>query len=199
MKRGKQTMKYYNLDEIKTTMRKDIERTNAIIKAWENVSFPTKKDGSPFANMSKNISGAKYVPLSYAMQGGEYELEVFTNCRSCGYVKDNINVYELVCYLKDENKIAKKENYLPKVQYLNQVYKFDLDDIKQAVSERIDYLKAYVNDLENQLSKVDEIFYNFRNAYDKAMKQLESDTSEFSHKDAYYAVLDCVKERYPYI
>ena len=192
-------MKYYNLDEIKTTMRKDIERTNAIIKAWENVSFPTKKDGSPFANMSKNISGAKYVPLSYAMQGGEYELEVFTNCRSCGYVKDNINVYELVCYLKDENKIAKKENYLPKVQYLNQVYKFDLDDIKQAVSERIDYLKAYVNDLENQLSKVDEIFYNFRNAYDKAMKQLESDTSEFSHKDAYYAVLDCVKERYPYI
>lgn len=192
-------MKYYNLDEIKTDLRRDIAINKAYIDAWKAVYFPTKKDGKPFANMQNNIHGAKYAPVSYSMQAGEYELTVYTSCYAAGYIHDEINVYDLVKYLKDENKKEKTQNYMPKNTYLEQVYKFDLDDIKDAVVNRIDYLTEYVADMEKQLKKIDTIFSNFRNAYDNAMKQLESDTAEFAHKNAYYAVLDCVKERYPYV
>lgn len=43
----------YNLDGIKTSLKIEIEEREAILKAWENVTFPTKKNGEPFAVMSK--------------------------------------------------------------------------------------------------------------------------------------------------
>lgn len=191
---------FYNRDDIRTSIEKDIAINTAYVQAWEKVTFPTKKDGKPFSAMSKNINGAKYEVVSYAMQPGEYELTVYTHCNAAGYIHDTIKVYELVRYLKDPAMIAKTENYLPQeCKWLEQVYKFDLDDIKNAVINRIEYLKGYVADLEKQLASLDKVFDNFRAAYDKAMKTLENDTSGFSHKDLFYAVRDCVKERYPYV
>ena len=189
----------YNLDEIKTEIKKDIERNNAFILAWEKVTFPTKKDGKPFAVMSKNISGAKYALESYAMQPGEYELTVYTHSNTCGYIYDTIKAHELIRYMKDAAMLAKNENYMPKQSWLEQVYCYDLEDIKNAVQRRIDYLKSYNADLENQLASIDKIFYNFRNAYDAAIKQLESDCAGFAHKDTFYAVKDTVLNRYPYV
>jgi len=188
----------HNLDEIRTTIQKDIAVNKAYAEAWKKVTFPTKKDGTPFANMSKNISGAKYSLVSYAMQSGEYELTVFTQTFNTGYIHDSIKVYELVRYLKDESMIAKTENYMPKQSYLGQVYKFDLEDIKNAIAKRIEYLESYVSDLEKQLAKLDKVYTNFRNAFDNAVKSLQDDTKEFSHNDIYYAVKDTVINRYPY-
>ena len=45
---------FYDLNEIKTAIRNDIEKHEAFLHAWENVSFPTKKDGSAFKQMQKN-------------------------------------------------------------------------------------------------------------------------------------------------
>ena len=101
----------YNLDEIKTEIKKDMARNSAFIEAWERVTFPTKKDGKPFAVMSKNISGAKYTLESYAMQPGEYELTVYTHAPACGYIYDTIKAHELIRYMKDEKMIAKTKNY----------------------------------------------------------------------------------------
>ena len=44
---------YYNLDGIKTELEKQIEETTAKLEAWENVTFPTKKDGTPFKGVRK--------------------------------------------------------------------------------------------------------------------------------------------------
>jgi hypothetical protein len=188
----------YTLDEIRTNIHKDIAVNKAYAEAWKKVTYPTKKDGTPFANMSKNIAGAKYSPVSYAMQQGEYELTVFTQTFAAGYIHDSINVYELVRYLKDESMIAKTENYMPKQSYFEQVYRFDLEDIKKAVANRIEYLESYVADLEKQLAKLDTVYANFRNAFDAAIKSLQEDTKGFSHNDIYYAVKDPVINRYPY-
>ena len=190
---------YYNMDDIRTSLVKEIAINKAYIAAWENVSFPVKKDGKPFANMSKNISGAKYALESYARQTGEYELTVYTQATMCGYIHDSIKAYKLVRYLKDESMKAKTENYQNKNSYLEQVYKFDLDDIKKAVSDRIEYLKSYVSDLEKQLESLETVFRNFRAAYDNAIKQLEKDTACFEHKNSFYAVKDTVLARYPYV
>lgn len=190
---------YFNFDGIKTELEKELDRNRAFLAAWKNVSFPVKKDGKPFSVLSKNIDGAKLTACQYAMQAGENELTVYTFSANCGYIHDSIKLYELVRYLKDESMIAKTENYMPKQSYLEQVYKFDLDDIKNAVKARIEYLEEYISDLENQLSASLRVLENFRAAYDAAIKTLESDTAEFSHKNLFHAVKDTVLARYPYI
>ena len=93
---------------------------------------------------------------------------------------------------------AKTENYQPKQTFLEQVYTYDLDDIKKVIADRIAYLESYISDLKAPKASAEKVFRNFRNAYENAMKQLETDCSEFSHKDLFYAVRDCVKSCYPY-
>lgn len=191
-------MKCYNLDGIKTQLNKQIEEARARLEAWEKVTFPTKKDGTPFKIMSKNISGATYYMESYAMQPGEYRLRVTTWCKASGYISSEIDVYVLVKYLKDEAKKAKTQNYQPKVSYLEQVYTYDIEDIKEAVALKIDMLKREIKQLEEQQEKAHSVFTAFREAYAAAITQLEQDAGKAENSTLYYMVLDTVKDRYPY-
>lgn len=190
---------YYDLNEIKEGLKKKIAVDNAFLEAWQKVTFPTKKDGKPFAVLSRNIEGATMSEMHFSLQKGENDLTVYTYSRGAGYVSDSIHMYDFVEYLTDKNKIAKKENYQPKQPFLNQVYTFDLEDIKNAVNERIEYFKNHIIELEKQLENADRVYYAFRDAYDKAIKTLQNETSEYSSRFLYHAVLDCVKDRYPYV
>lgn len=190
---------YYNLDGIKTHMISEIERAKAFLAAWEAVTYPTKKDGKPFANMAKNIGGAKYNGCAYAMQPGEYELTVYTSAKYSGYIRDSVKCYDLVKYMRDDDpRKAKTENYMEKVTYLEQVYKFDLDDIKNAVQKRIEYLKENIAAMEASLQNADTAYRNFVAAYGEAIKKLEADADKASDPTLFYSIFETVKERYPY-
>lgn len=196
---------FYNLDGIKTELNKRIDRNNALLKAWEKVTFPTKKDGSPFKVMSKNINGANYGKYDYAMQQGKMVLTIYAYSNLSGYISDEIQCYELVKYLKDENKKEKINNYMPKQSYLEQIYLYDLEDIKKAVSNKITYLKDRIKSLNKQIEIVDECYKCFLEKYDLIVKELSNNCSVvidpgFSNNknDIYYMILDTVKDRYPY-
>lgn len=190
---------FYNLDGIKTALKKEIEEKEAILKAWENVTFPTKKNGEPFVNMSKNINGATYKKADYGLSANNVELKVVAN-NNHKWTTDSIDCYTLVRYLKDKSKIAKTENYMPKELCLEQVYKFDLEDIKEAVNNRIEYLKGYVESLKKQLEIADKAYAGFRKVYEDAMAVLDNVTE--TKKDEYSflksSILDTIKNRYPY-
>lgn len=72
----------------------------ARLDAWEAVTFPTKKDGTPFARMQQNISGAKIVP-AFRRLGGisplpcERSLSIFAYCAGSGdgNISDIIDIY----------------------------------------------------------------------------------------------------------
>lgn len=189
----------YNLDGIKTKLKNEIEEREAILKAWENVTFPTKKNGEPFAVMSKNINGATYKKADYGLSANNVELKVVAN-NNHKWTTDSIDCYTLVRYLKDKSKIAKTENYMPKELCLEQVYKFDLEDIKEAVNNRIEYLKGYVESLKKQLEIADKAYAGFRKVYEDAMAVLDNVTE--TKKDEYSflksSILDTIKNRYPY-
>lgn len=189
----------YNLDGIKTKLKNEIEEREAILKAWENVTFPTKKNGEPFAVMSKNINGATYKKTDYGLSANNVELKVVAN-NNHKWITDSIDCYTLVRYLKDKSKIAKTENYMLKELYLEQVYKFDLEDIKEAVNNRIKFLKENIESLKKQLEIADKAYIAFRKAYEDAMNVLDNVTE--TKKDEYSFlksnILETVKERYPY-
>jgi hypothetical protein len=163
----------YNLDGIRTELKKELSKNETLLKTLENVSFPTKKDGKPFAIMSKNFDGAKYQPISYAMQPGECELWFGGWDNLSGYIHDTITCYELVKYLKDDTMKAKTQNYQPKQSYLEQVYTFDLEDIKNAIQKKIQYYKDRIESLNQQLKIVDKCFNDFQNGYNKLIAELE--------------------------
>lgn len=191
-------MNAYNLDGIKAEIRKQIEDNKALLEAWEKVTFPTKKDGSPFKVMSKNISGASYFTESTALQAGECKLRVCASSSASGYISDEINAYELACYIKDDAKKAKPQNLQPKQQYLAQLYTYDLDDIKTAVSARIEYLKRCAAQLEAQADKAEAVYVAFRDAYGAALATLAKESGKAENSTLYHMVLDTVSRRYPY-
>lgn len=189
----------YNLDGIKTKLKNEIEEREAILKAWEGVTFPTKKNGEPFAIMSKNINGATYKVGEYALISDNVELKVVAN-NNYKWTTDSIDCYTLVRYLKDKNKIVKTKNYMPKQPCLEQVYKYDLEDIKEAVNNRIEFLKENVKSLKRQLEIADKAYIAFRKAYEDAMNVLDNVTE--TKKDEYSFlksnILETVKYHYSY-
>ena len=192
-------MDCYNLNGIIGNLEKEIDREESIVAAWEGVSFPTKKDGKPFAQMGKNISGARYSLESYAMQPGEYELSVTGWSKKQGYVSDTIKAHSLVKYLKSDAMRAKTGNYMPKQSYLEQVYKFDLDDIKTAVRDRIERGRETVAALKKSLERAEGAYKAFADAYTSALKQLANDAEKSEDSTLYYSILDTVEKHQRYI
>ena len=187
----------YNLDGIQTEIKKQIQHDAAILEAWKKVTFPTKKDGSSFKNMSKNISVASYHARPYALQPGEYEICVNAWYKMGGYISDEIKAHDLVKYIDDAKK-AKTNNYMPKQSYLEQVYVYDLEDIKEAIQKRIEYLERRIENLTKQAEISCNAYKNFVNAYRAAVEQLASDAKKNDDSTLYHMIMDTVKARYPY-
>ena len=188
---------FYNLDGIKTEINRQIQHDKAILDAWKKVTFPTKKDGAAFKNMSKNISGASYYMQSYALQAGEYEIRVNTWYELGGYISDEIKAHNLVKYVDDAKK-AKIHNHMPKQSYLEQIYVYDLDDIKEAIQKRIEYLENRISNLTRQMEIASDAYKNFVDAYRNAAEQLANNANKSNDPTLYHMIMDTVKARYPY-
>jgi hypothetical protein len=190
-------MNAYNLDGIKTGLNKELAVCEGALNAWNNVTFPTKKDGSEFAVFSKNINGARVSADSCLIQPGQNELTVTFNVPYNGWKVDTIKLYNYVRYLKDEKQIAKTGNYIPVTHGLNQVYKFDLEDTKEAIKNRINYLESRIEELKNSIEKAETAYNAFKAAYASALDELKMNCGA-DDNTLFYAIRDTVKERYPY-
>lgn len=191
---------YYDLDGIITELKKRNAEDRVKLEAWEAVTFQTKKDGKPFARMQQNISGATYEKEPYALQPCNVRLHV-SACdkeNGVGYVADDIRCYGLVKYLKEPFR-SKTQNYQPKESTFDQVYKFDLEDIKLAVEERKKQLRGYIATREKQIAAAPTALKHFRDAYTKALEALAEDTGKAESATLYNMICDTVISRYPYI
>lgn len=193
-------MKCYNLDGIITELQKSIATKKALLEAWEAVTFSTKKNGEPFANMSKNISGAKYAADKIAVQPGEYVLSVTTWAgeMGVGYVADEIKAYNLVKYMTDGKPEAKPQNIQPKITMFEQVYTYDLEDIKEAIAARIEELREAIANRERQLETAPAAYKAYKEAYAAALAELEAHASKAAGGELYLMIRDTVQAQYPY-
>lgn len=189
--------KEYDLNEITTKMENKITRAKGLLSAWQAVTFPTKKDGTAFKTLSKNIDGAKLAQSRYNPHYGENILTVYTDhLKGCGYCSDDIYCYDTVsAYTNNKRAEEKPENVIIN-EYGGKVYSFDLDDIKQAVKDRITYLKQRIEELETQYNNIEKIYSDFYNAYETAINNLSDATrgKDGSNRDLFYLVRDTVKD-----
>lgn len=187
---------YYNLDGIKTELNKRLSYEKSILQAWENVTFPTKKDGTPFKVMSKNFDGAKMYHDDIAWHDYEKKLEVGAFDDLNGYIDESISCYEMVKYITDKSMLEKTENIMPKEPMLEQVYVYDLNDIKNEIAKTIKRHKENIVSLEKQINRAEKTYNDFVEAYRKAIQELEENAGK--ETSLFYAVRDTVKTRYPY-
>ena len=188
---------YYNLDGIKTELEKRLSYEKSILKAWENVTFPTKKDGTPFKVMSKNFDGAKLYLDNFAWRDYEKRLKVNIFDDLNGYISEDINCYNQVKYISDKSKLEKVSNIMPKEPMLEQVYVYDLEDIKEEIQNTINRHKENIVSLEKQIDQAEKAYNNFVADYKKAIENLV-ETCGANDNSLFYAVRDTVKERYLY-
>lgn len=188
----------YNLDGVKTYLAKTLDEKETLLAAWKTVTFNTKKDGKPFANLAKNFNNAHIGGERYDMREYEKRVYVYGQSRLNGCVVDSINLWEPVPYMKDETKLAKTENILKVGNGYYDQYIYDMQDIKTAIADRIVYLEKYCAELREQIRSADNVYNNFKKAYTSAVQSLVNDTQGFEYKTLYYAVFETIKERYPY-
>lgn len=188
---------YYNLDGIKTELNKRLSYEKSILKAWENVTFPTKKDGTPFKVMSKNFDGAKLYLDNFAWRDYEKRLKVNIFDDLNGYISEDINCYNQVKYISDKSKLEKVSNIMPKEPMLEQVYVYDLEDIKEEIQKTINRHKENIVSLEKQIDQAEKAYNDFVADYKKAIENLV-ETCGANDNSLFYAVRDTVKERYLY-
>lgn len=188
---------YYNLDGIKTELEKRLSYEKSILKAWENVTFPTKKDGTPFKVMSKNFDGAKLYLDNFAWRDYEKRLKVNIFDDLNGYISEDINCYNQVKYISDKSKLEKVSNIMPKEPMLEQMYVYDLDDIKEEIQKTINRHKENIVSLEKQIIQAEKAYNDFVTDYKKAIENLV-ETCGANDNSLFYAVCDTVKTRFPY-
>jgi len=162
----------YNLEDIHGVIKTEIAENEALAAAWKAVTYATKKDGKPFANIAKNFIGATYGRRTYATYS--YESELYVTARAGSkHISDSINAYEYVRYMKPEDlRRKKKQNYLN-----DDIYILDFADFQAAIQHRIEKLTENANDLKAQLEKVDAAYNQFTDEYKAALSNLKANLS----------------------
>ena len=189
---------FYNLDEIKTALKKDLGKKESLLEAWQAVTFPTKKDGKPFATLSKNISGARLTNNSFSLRSTiekKLMITTFDSIGGNGYVSDDINCYKYLTDCTEEQK-AKTQNHAPHESMLVDLYLYDIEDIKEAVNARIEQLKEQIKELEKEIEAAETAYNTFLQSYRDAIKTLEKTAGK--NTSLFYAIKDTITDRSPY-
>lgn len=163
---------YYNTKSMKEELTKQIERRMAIMTAWQNVTFPTKKDGTRFSVLSKNIEGAKLEKHSYSIVPGALEITVYTHCNAYGYINDSLSCYIQTKYIPATDPRRMKTQNIKKIYPMEEMYFYDIDDIQQAIKTRVEYLKKQISDTKKQIAATDKAYNQFKKDYENAVAKL---------------------------
>lgn len=184
-------MTCYGANNIRKKLENDLEEAQTLKAAWESVTYPTKKDGTPFVVMSKNFSGATYRPSPYASRDGENELVIYARSDAGRCLSDSLACYANADDLTDTQKI-KVENLMPKTPGWKQLYRYDLEDIKTRVRQRIEYLTSYCAELRGDLARLDSAYSTYQAALAKARTELYTHLTDSKAHDthAYYLIID---------
>lgn len=166
----------YQVKNLKKEKEKILAQYIALKAAWENVTFPTKKDGTPFKNLAKNFNGAKYYIGAYSTTDCNYMLDVYTsvNYKNGGteYISDSIYCSENLKYMKDP---INPDNIRKQGAYVEDQYLYDLNEIKNIlIPRRIKYYADQIHRLEIELQDFDKLAV----AVDETIQKLKNNNGE---------------------
>lgn len=142
------------IEEIKKNLENSVAENTALINAYKSVKRVYKKDGKPFVSLKRNFEGCSIGLWQYASHDYENRLTIYSKV-GAKYVNDSIDLWKSLKYMKPEEI---HHEPCPKMPCIEQAYAFDVDEIEQAIKDRIKYLEDIVKKDEEQLSTFDHDF-----------------------------------------
>lgn len=140
----------YKYREIEKALKNDLDKYETLTKLWSEVSYNTKKDGTPFKLLSKNIIGAEVRLTRYASYSYEKELVVSGRTKDGQFVSDGIDLYAPTKYAS-ASYLKKKQNIYDGIYYL------DLEDVKIRIADKIEYCNKMNKSYEYEKEHLREI------------------------------------------
>lgn len=147
----------YTIENLKRKKERELAQYTALKKAWEDVSFPTKKDGTPFKNMTKNFENARYYRSPHSLTDCNYVLTVSATAKyrtSSEYISDELKCSATLRYMKNP---VNSNNIRKQGAYVEDQYLYDLEEIKKIlIPNRIGYYRARIAELTSELQNFNE-------------------------------------------
>lgn len=154
---------FYNIDEIMQHLGQELKEAAASREKWAAVTFPTKKDGTPYAVITKNITGATYKPENDYL-----------------YICTQVNYKYITDYAYIKGDAGQLEN------------------IKNAVRDRIVYLDKKINSLNTQIENVKKDFATLENAYKELTAAKKALYEKYADNTSFYAIDNTLNYKYQY-
>lgn len=176
------------LTEIIGKMERYKKEYEAKITAWEGVERLTKKDGSDFAILSKNYSGASVTPVSYSIRE-DLNLSVSGYYNGI-YISDDIELYPCV---KNYKKPVSEDRIIRR-SFLEPYFKMNIEESFEAIQERIELYRGYIEELEKNIADAEKVFIDFTSAIDGALSELK--TAAGNNSTLYFEVRHYMERAY---
>ena len=138
----------YNKNDIEKKLLRNKEYHEKALKAWESVTYNTKKNGSDFKILSKNFNNLKIEETSY----NSYRLKVYFLTELQGYCDDciyttvgSLSVSDVKQYINNamlshKKQIKEYEEQLGNLNFYFTIFDEEVQNIKKMLS--IDDLKS---------------------------------------------------------
>ena len=162
--------KDYAIKTIREDLERELSRQKAFCEAWKAVTRNYKKDGTPFANMSKNFSGCKLQHISYLPYAYEKEFVVSTCAPLCGYISDGVKTYD---------NIHAEDYPAERVQdwgFSGVFVELTADEIWDEIQKRIAYYQDCIEKSEKALAELETTYESVASAVEKAVSTIDKDS-----------------------
>ena len=173
--------KYNNVSEVIELLTSYKIETEAKIEAWKQVEIKKKKNGEEYAKIGQATVNAKfgqYYPVEDAFH------PYITVCFKCGYkyMTDNVQAF----YYVDELSVAERvRDVVWKDGWSRATSPLNAEELRTKISEYIEKLEKHKISLEKQIDAAPTMFNKFREAIEKATKELTQSDLEIREKEIY--------------
>lgn len=193
-----QIIKYMDsiVSDAKEELTKSMETAETLAELWGAITYPTKKNGEPYAVLSKNFANCTIGLSRIAMFDFEKAVSVHGRTKSGYYVDDSLNCYEtLGSYEKHPRAEAHPERVTKPSPYLVPFYVLSLDEIKEDIENRRAYWERTANDYKDALAKIEDAMVEVLSGIGKIVDKCEAENG----KTVTSYIRQSLKNRYVFI
>lgn len=149
-----------NMDDILNEIDRRDDYYNSRIRALKSITFPTKKDGTPFAVFGKNFKPGEGMLLYTPSENETHpKLEYHAKDSKGLWFEDCVDLYLYVDEMRrknpDDERIKGIEN---NYSIYRNTYKLTLEECKQAIKDKISLYEKYIADDEADRKAIKKLF-----------------------------------------
>lgn len=182
-----------NENEIKREIEERIARAEALRAAWSSVVIAKKKNGGEFEQIGRAVQGARVVKSKYA-QDGEIELYISTRYETNGgkcskYESDTLKAWVFLDELPEADE--RRQGRALVEWCVRAIAPRTADEIRAAIAARVEEYTRQIEDYRADLRDLPRVFPKYRDAVEKATRELEEKTTRGKyHKSLYYLITE---------